>query len=519
MERRRVAEERPRGAGIRGRSFPPLFAVLLLLALTAAVYSPVTGFDFVNFDDDRYVTRNEAVRGGLSARGVSWALTDLGSGNWHPLTWLSHLTDVELFGLDAGGHHAVSLLLHLANTALLFAALRALTGAPWPSAAAAALFALHPLHVESVAWVSERKDVLSALFWMLGLLAYARYARRPSPARYAWVAAALALGLAAKAMLVTLPLVLLLLDWWPLGRLRAAGSGPGAPSPAAAARALFLEKIPLLLLSGLAGAITLAAQRGVPLLVPLEVRETAARVSNALWGYLWYLGKTLWPSSLAVYYPFPAGGPPLGKTVLAALVLAAVTLLVLRGRRSRPALAVGWLWFLVVLAPVIGLIQAGNQAVADRYTYLPLIGLFLAAAWGVGDPRRRWPAPRAVTAALSAVTLAAVAALALASSLQVRHWRNSRTLFERAVEVTPAHPVTLNNLANALTAEGRDEEAIALYRRALLIRPDAIVHANLGAALLRVGRLGEARESLREALARDPRLEEVRRTLAALPRE
>ncbi|MGH9361727.1 MAG: tetratricopeptide repeat protein, partial [Thermoanaerobaculia bacterium] len=373
LPRPRQGAVRPLAWTARLRSLSPPLGLALL---TVLVFAPVVRHDFVSLDDPAYVTGNAQVRRGLTAEGFRWAWGNEVAGNWHPLTMLSHMLDAELHGLDPGGHHLTSLLLHAANAVLLFVLLRRLTGAAGRSAAVAALFAVHPLHVESVAWIAERKDVLSAFFFFLALLAWSGYARRPSSWRYLLALLAFALGLLAKPMVVTLPLVLLLLDVWPLGRL---------PLAAAAERRralgpLLREKLPFVLLALGAAAVALVTQREA--MSPLAALSLGRRIANALLAYAAYLSDTVWPRGLAVFYPLP-GALPAWRVALAAVLLAALTALALARLHRSPWLAVGWLWFVGMLLPVIGLLQVGSQARADRYTYLPSIGLFVALVWEV----------------------------------------------------------------------------------------------------------------------------------------
>jgi tetratricopeptide (TPR) repeat protein len=463
-----------------GRDAASRWAIALALCLLAGfVYAPVRDYPFVVYDDKEFVTENPRVAGGFTREGVAWAFTRAHSGNYVPLSWLSHMLDVELFGLDAGAHHVVNAALHAAASALLFAALCALGGATGPSAFTAALFAVHPAHVESVAWVSERRDTLSAVFWMLTLLAWAGHARAPAGGRYALVMLWLALGLLAKPMLVTLPVVLLLLDRWPLGR-------------AQPWRALVREKLPLFALAAAAGLAALAAQREGGAVASLAQVPLASRVSNALVAALRYLGIALWPADLAVFYPFEF---ELGawKVAGAALALAAITVLAFAARRRRPYLWVGWLWYAVTLLPVIGLLQVGSQAIADRYTYLPMVGLGIAAAWSAADLAARVPRARP---AIAAAAVALVAAWALLARVQLATWRDSVALFEHALAVSGEHPVVLLNLGEAHEGAGRLDLARSHYERGLALAPGAApLHLRLGALLSRVGdRTGAAVE-------------------------
>jgi Flp pilus assembly protein TadD len=464
-------------------------AALALLALAA--YGQAGGFAFLGYDDNRYVTGNEVVRRGLTPEGLRWAFTTTWDGNWFPLTWLSHELDVQLFGVRPGGPHLVNLGLHVATAILLAGLLRSLTGRRLPGLFAAAVFAVHPLQAETVAWVSQRRGALMALFGVLALRAYAGYARRPGAGRYAAVAALFACGLASKALLVTLPLLMLLLDLWPLGRLR-----PGAPRDPRP----FLEKLPLLLLSGVFGAVAVWAQRTSGAM-SLEGRiAPAQKAAHALAACGWYLGKALWPSGLAVFYPYPLGGDPPWRVALGSAALVGITAAALLLRRRAPAVGVGWLWFLVALAPALGLLQVGEQAWADRYAYFALPGLAIAAAWGAAAL-----APRRAARLLPALAAAVALALTAAAAAQARHWRDNETLFTRAAAVTEGNFVAQNNLGTILLEQGRVGEAIERYREAARLRPDqARTRSNLGAALLRAGRLQEAAAALREATRLDP---------------
>jgi tetratricopeptide (TPR) repeat protein len=451
------------------------FWICLALLLTSfAVYAPVRHFDFVNFDDPEFVRDNPHVRNGLTPEGLTWAFTSGESANWFPVTRLSHLLDAQLFGMRAGPHHISSVLFHGLAALLLFAFLRRATGVRWPSAFVAFLFAVHPLHVESVAWVAERKDLLCTLFWFLALLAYVRYTERPGAGRYLLVLLPFALGLMAKPMIVTLPFVLLLLDVWPLRR------PPG-----------IWEKIPFFALSAAGAIVTYVVQQHSGAVGVLAAFPFGQRVENAVVSYVVYIAKMLWPTRLAAFYPYPSD-IPLWQAGLAAAALAGISILVLRSFRAYPYLAVGWLWYLGTLAPVIGLVQVGAQARADRYMYVPMVGLSIMLAWGVADLVRRRPRARPAAAVLAAAACLCCAVLAAA---QVQHWRNSESLFEHALAVTGGNYVAHNNLGTALEEiPGRLPEAIAHYQSALRINPNsAEAHNNLGNAWAQLpGRLPEA---------------------------
>ncbi|HWR98275.1 MAG TPA: tetratricopeptide repeat protein [Candidatus Methanoperedens sp.] len=459
---------------------------LLLVLLCVAVFHEAADFGFVGFDDQDYVVSNPRVLAGLTAAGMAWAARTTEMGSWHPLTWLSLMLDVQLFGPDPRWMHRTSLLLHAANGVVLFLLLRALTGAFFRSLLVAVLFLVHPLHVESAVWVSERKDVLSTFFWLLGAAAYLRHTRGPSPARLAPVVAFLVLALAAKPMPVTFPLTLLLLDFWPLGRLR----GPW--------RGALLEKLPLFLVSAAAALLARYAQGSAGALNSLDSMPLAARLANAAVSFAWYCGKTLWPTDLAFFYPHPGAGAPIGPALLAAVGVVAATLLLLRLRRRVPALLAGWLWYLVTLLPVIGIVQVGVQARADRYAYVPLVGLFLMAAWAPPRALARRPGP---AAALGLVAVAWISVLGVAAHAQARHWRDTRSLAERAARVAPSW-LALESLAIARQLEGRSDEALALLRRALALEPlNAQLHYNLGWVHERRGEPQEALGWYRRAAA------------------
>jgi Flp pilus assembly protein TadD len=470
----------------------------LIVAITLAAFARVGGNGFIALDDGAYVTDNPWVAGGLNGRSAAWAFTSFGyASNWHPLTWLSHQLDVSLFGLDAGRHHLVSLGLHAAAAATLFLGLEAMTGALWPAAFVALLFAVHPLHVESVAWAAERKDVLAALFWFLTMAAYLRYARRPSAPRHAPVFLLLALGLLAKPMLVTLPFVLLLLDGWPLGRVAASGRArPGAASPGR----LVLEKLPLFALSAASSVVTYLAQQRGGAVNLMERFHAPARAGSATVAYLRYLGKTFRPSGLTLYYP-PERAPALPWVLLAAALLLGLTALAIWRWRRSPHLAVGWLWYLGTLVPVIGLVRVGGQSIADRYTYLPLVGIFIALAWGAAGAARLVPRGRAI-AALGAVMVIAV--LVPLTWRQTGTWKDTLTVFAHALRVTRDNYVANANYALALSRQGRPAEALPFFLEAARLMPGAGGFVDVGNTLADLGRLPEAVAAYQRALQLDP---------------
>jgi len=510
-----VATERG-GNVVPGSSVRRIFPALCLVALIAGVYGQVFRHEFLALDDGQYVTENTHVLPGLGWTGLGWAFTTFHTGNWHPLAWLSHMLDVELFGLWAGGHHLMNVALHAVNAVLLFLLLRRITGSVYRSGIVAALFAVHPLHVESVAWVSERKDVLCTLFFLLSIGAYAGYVERPGAARYVRVAIFFVLALLSKPMAVTLPFVLLLLDAWPLGRLRISGGGDGGIPPAR----LVLEKVPLMALSLGSCIVTYAAQRSAGAASPLDVVTLGSRIANALVSYAAYLGKAVWPSSLSVFYPHPAiaGDGYLAWQVAASGVfLSVATFGALWQARGRPYLAVGWFWFLGMLVPVIGLVQVGGQSMADRYTYLPLIGVFLAATWGAWDGIAGRAPGRLLPGALAGMILIA---LSVSAHRQTGYWRNSELLFGRALQVRPGNWLAHNSLAYYRIGQGRNAEAMAHLGAVLAVRPmDPHAHNNMGIVLYRLGRREQAVPYFLDALRLDPGLVQANYNLGVILEE
>ncbi|MFZ4437172.1 MAG: tetratricopeptide repeat protein [Syntrophales bacterium] len=475
----------------RFAAFRGILVGLALVLITLAAYGQVGQFDFVHYDDDRYVFQNPHVLTGLKPENIVWAFQALHAGNWHPLTWLSLMADAQLFGKNPGGYHLVNLLFHLLNILLLYSVLRMTTGSTWRSAAVASLFALHPLHVESVAWVAERKDVLSTFFLLLTLLAYAWYVKMPGYKRYLPVFLCFALGLLAKPMVVTLPFVLLLLDYWPLKRWTIGfGANPAKSEENPAAKSiggLLYEKLPLFALTVGSILVTLLAQQAD--IVAMQHLPLPLRISNALVSYCDYLLKTLWPIPLAVLYPHPEV-IPFWQAVAAALILLALTALAVRNARSRPYLLVGWLWYLGTLVPVIGIIQVGVQSMADRYTYIPLIGIFIAAVWLLPEWTNRQGVQKYI---LPTLWLATAAFLFTVTQFQLEHWRNSKALFSHTLAVTKNNFVMLTNLGALLAAEGNLPDAISQYGEALKIRPDDLeANYNLGNLLLRQGKFRDA---------------------------
>jgi tetratricopeptide (TPR) repeat protein len=480
------------------------FWIYLFLVLTILfVYLQVVSFEFINYDTDRYVYENQYVMAGLTQRGIGWAFTSIYASNWHPLTWLSHMLDVELFGLKPGFHHFNNVIFHSVNTLLLFWILRRMSGDIWKSCIVAALFAIHPLHIQSVAWVAERKDVLSTFFGLLTVGSYLRYVRSPRIGTYMPILIFFILSLMSKPMLVTLPFVLLLIDCWPLKRFnfQMLRESDGIESPLLTNVSLIVEKIPLLLVSAATCMVTLYVQQYSGAVGTLALYPLHLRIVNALVSYASYIGKMVWPVNLAVVYPYPSVFP-WWQIGAACLMLAAISFLALKNYKSRPWLLVGWLWYLGTLLPVIGLVQAGSQAMADRYTYVPLIGMFIILVWGLSDLFERFR-----TKQLSAViiTTAIISVLIVISWNQVGYWQNSITLFERALEVTKNNYVAHNNLGHRLLELEKTDEALQHFAKSIEINSEfEIAHLNLGLALSRQGNLDQAIKHYYKALQIKP---------------
>lgn len=495
---------------------------IVLAALTFAAYWPVMQSKFVNYDDPYYVTQNPHVLAGLTWNSLYWAFTARYSYNWHPLTWISHMVDCELFGLHPAGHHVTNLLLHILNTLLIFLLMRRMTRTLWRSAFVAGLFALHPLHVESVAWIAERKDVLSTFFWALAIGAYVRYSEKPSRPRYSLVAFFFVLGLMAKPMLVTLPFLLLLLDFWPLSRVpttvRLAGrvlrlreeAAESRYSPASPTQ-LAAEKLPLLFLSAISCIITIWAQQDS--IAPGTSIPFVYRLCNAVVSYWRYLVKMVLPVNLVINYPYPRVFA-IWELLGAAGLLLIVSLLAFRYMAKRPYLLTGWFWFIGTLVPVIGLVQVGIQSMADRYTYVPLVGLFIIVVWGGYDLVARLRARQAVIASFATII---ALTCSLLTFIQANYWRNSVTLFQHALRVTPNNFVAEYNLAATLVDEGHLDAAREHLIKAAKIYPNAALpHSSLGQLFAWQGKLDEAIASYMKALRCDPNLVSAHLGLAAV---
>src|SRR5437870_3858045 len=531
--------ERPSSGTHDGRVVTGIVSVFLAVIVWIA-FGRALNDGFVGYDDQNYVLRNPRVTNGLTLGSIQWAFTHVHATNWHPLTTISHMLDCQLYGLQPWGHHLTNILLHAAAAILLFFALRELTasgdavagigdagrdqryrlqrGPLWPSVFIAAVFAVHPLRVESVAWVSERKDVLSGVFFMLTLWAYARYARSDGPSlfRYLIVVVLFALGLMCKPTLVTLPFVLLLLDYWPLGRVRPSSSSRRGETASAWSRRntwswLVIEKVPLFALSAASCIATLLAQKqalDLSIKAPLE-----ERLGNALISYVAYVGQMIWPAHLAVLYPYPEGNLEIPQVILALLLLLMISVAFFLWRKKYPFLLIGWLWYLGMLIPMIGIIQVGSQVRADRYTYLPQIGLYLLVAWGGMELFQRWRRTRGTLAITAALI---IMALITRSYLETSHWRDTETLWKHAIASTSNNYIAHTNLAQTLSQSGRFAEAIAECEKALKIKPDlAAAHNNLGAALVENQRGGDG--ARRQNGAVDEAIVHYRRALQIKP--
>src|SRR5438874_7096314 len=486
---------------------------LSLTAITWLVFGQTLRHDFVNFDDHGYVYENPLVTRGLTISGTVGAFTHAHARNWHPLTTISHMLDCQLYGLNAGGHHFTNLALHTIAVLLLFRVLRVTTGTLWPGAVVAALFAIHPLHVESVAWVSERKDVLSAVFFMLTLAGYVRYTRAPSPGRYFIVALIFTFGLMSKPMLVTVPFVLLLLDYWPLRRfdkvplLKSRGGIVGWLNRRP--NYLFLEKTPLLILSGLSCLVTIRAQDQTTGL--LEQLPFTWRLNNALVSYIEYLAQTFWPARLAVFYPYPNNPFSIWKVTLASAFLLTVSAIAIFLRKKRPYVITGWFWYVGMMVPLIGIVQIGEQGHADRYTYLPQIGLFLLIVWGAADLANTWHPRREYLWLAATIT---IAVLSYGAAVQTSFWKNSERLWDHTLSVTSDNDFAHNNLGFLYLQRGELDEAVSHFQTALRIRSGnnharynlgtALVHVKLANALARKGRSDEAIGHYEEAVKLRP---------------
>jgi len=471
-------------------------ACAALFIITLVVFWQTGEHQFINFDDPLYVTNNPHVKGGLTFRNITWAFTTTTASNWHPLTWLSHMVDVEIFGVNPRGHHLANVFIHILSTLLLFLLLDQITGALWRSLFVAALFAFHPLHVESVAWVAERKDVLSGFFWFLTLLFYARYVKHRTAKFYFLALSSFVAGLMTKPMLVTLPLIMLLLDYWPFHRFKHETAHGGIPV-GLTLFSLVREKVPFLLFSALSSVVTMYAQHKGEALKSLDVTPFDLSVGNAVIAYVKYLAKAIWPHDLAILYPFPSS-VPLWQVFGSCVALLFISVVVIRFRRRYPYLLVGWFWFLVTLVPVIGLVQVGWQSMADRYTYIPLTGFFITVSWLVPDLMRGRPQRKVI---LGMVVAGIVFASAFTTWHQLGYWKDNISLYRHTLQVTAGNYPILNNYGIALADQGKVDEATKQYEEALRVWPrSALAHVNLGVTLANQGKFMEAIRHYNEAL-------------------
>lgn len=480
-------------------------AVVLLAAVVLALYWPVAGYEFIALDDNLYIVENPHVQKGITIQNIVWAMTTFHTSNWHPLTWLTYMADYELFGLNPAGYHLGNLILHLFNTLLLFLVLQRMTGEIWKGCIVAALFAVHPLNIESVVWIAERKNLLSTLFWILTILAYVRYAEKPGWRRYSMVLVCFCLGLMAKPMLVTLPFILLLLDYWPLQRFSWSDPDQSSNIPDRAERRnrltrLLIEKVPLILLSFLSVFVTLQAARSGGAVKAISVFPLLGRIENALISYVMYLYKMLWPMDLAIFYPYPVGRP-LWQVVLSILFLTVATIFICLKGRTHRYLITGWFWYGITLLPVIGLVQVGFQSMANRYAYLPLIGIFVILVWGADDLLKRFSGRWVLPAAAAAVILAFT--FCTKSTLPV--WKDSYRVFRHAIDVTKNNHIAEMGMGNVWLGRGDLPKARSRYLASLRIKPDyAEAHNNLALVLMQEGKMDEAAAQYQEAIKDKP---------------
>ncbi len=484
------------------------FAALVITVATLAVYWQLHEYSFVSYDDPKYVAENDRVQDGLTAKNAEWALTAVVAANWHPLTLLSHMTDCHIYGLSPGNHHLTNLIFHILNSLLLFIIFSRMTTDLWKSFFLSALFALHPLHVESVAWISERKDVLNTFFWFLAIISYIKYCERPGAIRFIPVFIFYFLGLMSKPMIVTLPFVLLLLDFWPLGRMKIFDRKDGNQiyNSIVLIKPLFMEKLPLFLLSGAVSVVTLFAQRSQDAVASLKAFPLYIRIANAFISYVNYCVNLAWPFDLSVLYPHP-GKFMFLEAASAFTLIAAITFMVFRFAGNKPYLAVGWLWYIGTLVPVIGLVQVGAQAMADRYTYVPIVGIFIIMAWGISDILADWKY-KAVGIRIIGVTFLLI--LFGITWQQIAYWKDSKTLFSHALEVTENNAIAHNNLGSVFGKKGQLRKAREHYTKAIQMNSDYVsaIH-NLGLVSFRMGHLNEAIDMYTEALRIDPEYEKA----------
>ena len=486
-----------------------IFALLIII-LVCIAYTPVLHNDFVNFDDDIYVTENFHINDGVTPKNIQWTFTAVYAKNWHPLTWLSHMLDIQIFGMNPFGHHLTNLIFHLFNAFLLFIILKKMSGAYWKSLIVMALFALHPIHVESVAWVSERKDVLSTFFWMLAIWSYIHYIKKSGVKNYLLICACFILSLLAKPMGVTFPFVLLLLDHWPLARLKKSSANQNFKVSQYPLQFLIVEKVPFFLISAASCAVTFYAQNKGGALGSFELYPLVIRLANAIISYTQYIIKMVYPTDFAIFYPHP-GMPQLSFLMIASLFLILITLLSILTFKRYPWIFTGWFWYLGILFPVIGVIQVGAQGMADRYTYTPMIGIYILVVWAIDHWLYTKKLSQKTFFSVSILmVLTITVALSILTFHQIQYWKNSTSLFQHTINVTKNNYVAHNNLANAMMKAGQIEAAVFHYSEALQIKPDYLLAlGNIGLAYERLDRNNDALKSYFKALNIDPENENV----------
>jgi len=512
------ADETAKGMTVMIGKYRSIVVILLLSAVVLALYWPAAGYDFIALDDNLYVLENQHVQKGITGKNLLWAMTTFDAANWHPLTWLSLIADYELYGLNAAGYHMTNLFLHILNTIVLFLGLRRMTGEIWKCLVVAALFAVHPLNIESVAWIAERKNLLSTLFWILTIIAYIRYAEKPGWKRYGQVFLCFTLGLMAKPILVTLPFVLLLLDYWPLQRFSAPGTDRSEGILHSQSRRKLLirllkEKVPLIFASLLSAFVTFYAARMGGAVKAISVFPLIGRIENAINSYAMYLVQMVWPVDLAIFYPYPAGRP-FWQVALSILFLAAVTGVVLFKGRKFGYLITGWFWYLITLLPVIGIVQVGFQSMANRYAYLSLVGIFIIIAWGLPDLLKRYSSRRYLLAVAAGLL---ILDLTVCTRMELPHWRSSEAAFTQALRVTENNHIAQMGMGNVWLGRGDLRRARYHYQESLRIKTDyAQAHNNLALVLMQEGKANEAAAHYREALKDDPGFAEAHNNLGVV---
>ncbi len=505
-----IFEVRKKISGNVSRIRPTILISMVLIVITLAIYWQVGNHEFIILDDCDYVTGNPHVTTGINSANIIWAFTSVDASNWHPVTWLSHMADVQMYSLNPRGHHLTNVGIHVVSTLLLFFLLLRLTGALWQSSFVAILFALHPFNVESVAWVAERKNVLSAFFWFLTLILYVNYVRKQKLTLYILTLFSFMLGLMSKPMLVTLPMVMLLLDYWPLDRFRNLEQEHGFCTLSGRTKSIIKEKIPFFICSLFSGVVTIYAQHNGRAMSSLDVHPLMPRIENALIAYVKYIGKTLWPHDLALLYPFPLS-IPLWQTIGSLLILLFISAAAIRLRLRNPYLMVGWFWFLVTLLPVIGIIQVGSQSMADRYSYIPVIGLFIMIAWGVPNLVKDLSFRQYL---LSLLAAAVIIALAVLTWQQLVYWQDNISLFRHSIQVATRSSTIHFSLGTALASKGDLDAAIHEYQETLRINPKYFeAHNNLGIALASKGDLDAAIHAYQKALRINPNYMEAHNNL------